>query len=173
MIRQDRTWFWPLCLTHTPYTDYYISLSRSQVSMSSTFYEQLLCQYSCTEKLQNQTVTREKLRKTRSCKNDACKMLMKLTPGWIQFNLSLNLDLVSSFHFVRLDLLSLNESLNRHIDNLFHKRHRNDFMPNLYQFVFDSVFLTKLEFPDKLNQISFLFGTKVIVNFDESFIQYN
>jgi hypothetical protein len=32
-----------------------------QVSISSTFYEQLLRQYSCAKKLQSQTVTREKL----------------------------------------------------------------------------------------------------------------
>jgi len=35
-------------------------------SISSAFYEHLLRQYSCAKKVQNQTVTREKLRKTLS-----------------------------------------------------------------------------------------------------------
>jgi hypothetical protein len=36
--------------------------------------------YSCTKKLQNQTVTREKLRKTLLCEKVANKMLVELTP---------------------------------------------------------------------------------------------
>jgi len=51
------------------------------VSISSTFYEQLLRQYSCAKKLQSQTVTREKLHKILSFKEAARKMLVKLTPA--------------------------------------------------------------------------------------------
>ncbi len=52
------------------------------VSISSTFCEQLLHQYSCIKKLQIvQNVTREKLHKTLLYKKGVLKMLMKLTPG--------------------------------------------------------------------------------------------
>jgi len=51
------------------------------VSISSTFYEQLLCQYICSKKLQIQNVTREKLRKALSYENFSRKMLMKLNLG--------------------------------------------------------------------------------------------
>jgi len=49
------------------------------VSMSPTFYEQLLCQYSFTEKLQSQTVGRKKLSKTLLYKKAAHKLLVNLT----------------------------------------------------------------------------------------------
>jgi hypothetical protein len=49
-------------------------------SISSKFYKQLLRQYSCAKKLQNQTVIREKLHKTLLDKKGTRKMLMKLTP---------------------------------------------------------------------------------------------
>jgi len=41
---------------------------------------QLLRQYSCIKIFQNQTVTKEKLRKTLSYEKIASKMLTKLTP---------------------------------------------------------------------------------------------
>jgi len=56
-------------------------------SISSTYYEQLLCQNSFTKKLQSQTATREKLRKTLSYKKGSSKMLMKLTPV-VNFNIT-------------------------------------------------------------------------------------
>jgi len=49
-------------------------------SVSSTFNEQLLQAYSFANKLQSQTLIREKLRKLHSYKKGACKMLVKLTP---------------------------------------------------------------------------------------------
>ena len=53
----------------------------NEVSISSTFYEQLLRQYLCAEKLQSQTAST----KSFLCKNigskAARKMLVKLTPG--------------------------------------------------------------------------------------------
>jgi len=49
------------------------------VSISSTFYKQLLRQYSFAKKLQNQTVIREKLLKALLREKGAHKMLMKLT----------------------------------------------------------------------------------------------
>ncbi len=55
--------------------------TKSLQLISSTFFEQLLCQYSCAKKLQSQTVTRENLCKTLLSKKDLSKMLMKLTPG--------------------------------------------------------------------------------------------
>jgi len=53
----------------------------SQLSISSTFYEQLLHWYSCTKKLQSQTVIREKLSKA-LCMKKALKIFMKLIPSW-------------------------------------------------------------------------------------------
>jgi len=50
-------------------------------SISPTFYEQLLHQYSKAKKLQSQTVIREKLLKTLSYKKAVRKMLVKLTHG--------------------------------------------------------------------------------------------
>jgi len=50
------------------------------LSISSTFYEQLLGQYFCAKKLQSQTVIREKHFKTLLFKKAAHKLLMKLTP---------------------------------------------------------------------------------------------
>jgi hypothetical protein len=50
------------------------------LSISSTFYEQLLLQYFGAKKCQSQTVTREKLPKILLYKKGARKMLMKLTP---------------------------------------------------------------------------------------------
>ncbi len=52
-----------------------------KVSISSTFYEQLLCQYSCAKKVQSQTVIREKVLKALSNEKGLHKMLMKLTKG--------------------------------------------------------------------------------------------
>jgi len=50
------------------------------LSISSTFYDQLLCRYSCAKKFPSQTVTGEKLCNTLSYKKGGHKMLMKLTP---------------------------------------------------------------------------------------------
>jgi hypothetical protein len=50
------------------------------VSISLTFYEQLLCQCSWAKKLQSQTVTREKLCIIRMYEKVVHKMLIKLTP---------------------------------------------------------------------------------------------
>jgi len=54
------------------------------MSNSSTFYEQLLCQYSFDKELQSQTVRREKLPNPLLYKKGVSKMLMKLRPcrGW-------------------------------------------------------------------------------------------
>jgi hypothetical protein len=57
-----------------------LSKNRPLESILSTFYEQLLCQYSCNKKLQSQNIPREKLCKRLSYKKGASKMLMKLTP---------------------------------------------------------------------------------------------
>ncbi len=51
-----------------------------QVSISSTFYARLLCQYFCTKKLQSQNVTREKLRKHFCTKN----LCIKCWWNWLQ-----------------------------------------------------------------------------------------
>jgi hypothetical protein len=51
------------------------------VSISPTFYEQLLCQYPFVKKLQTQIVSTEKLHKKLSYENAARKILVKLTPG--------------------------------------------------------------------------------------------
>jgi len=53
------------------------------VSISSTFYAQLLQQYFCAKKLQSQNVTKEKLREALSYEKFAHKMFVKLTPGGI------------------------------------------------------------------------------------------
>jgi len=55
--------------------------SDEKVSISSTFYAQLVCQYFCTKKLHSQYLTREKLRKALLYKKVFCKTLMKLTTG--------------------------------------------------------------------------------------------
>jgi len=49
--------------------------------MSSTFYDQLMHQYSFAKKIQSQTIIREMLRKALWYENVSSKMLMKLTPG--------------------------------------------------------------------------------------------
>jgi len=51
------------------------------VSILSTFYKQLLRQYSFIKKFQTQNIVREKLQKALSYEKGACKMLMKLCPG--------------------------------------------------------------------------------------------
>jgi len=51
------------------------------VSISATFYAQLLRQYFCAKIFQIQNVTGEKLRKALLYKKFEHKMLMKLTPG--------------------------------------------------------------------------------------------
>jgi len=53
----------------------------AKVSISSTFYSRLLCQYFWAKKLQIQNVTAEKLRNLLLYEKCMCKMLMKLTPG--------------------------------------------------------------------------------------------
>ncbi len=61
----------------------YFEIAKARLgllSISSTFYEQLLRQYSSAKKLQSQIVTREKLRETLSNKKGTLIMLMKLTP---------------------------------------------------------------------------------------------
>jgi len=50
-------------------------------SISTTFYEQIFADYLLPTKLQTQTVSADKFRKTLLYKNDARKMLVKLTPG--------------------------------------------------------------------------------------------
>jgi hypothetical protein len=55
-----------------------INKLAEQVSISSTFYTQLLRQYFDAKKLQSQNITREKLHKTLLYEKFACKMLMKL-----------------------------------------------------------------------------------------------
>ncbi len=60
------------------------ALEDALKSISSTFQEQLLCQYSCTKKILYQTIIRENLKylcKILSCKKVEPSMLMKLTPG--------------------------------------------------------------------------------------------
>jgi hypothetical protein len=52
--------------------------SADKVTISSTFYEQLYCQYSIGKKLQSQTAIREKLRKALFYKKIFHKMLVKL-----------------------------------------------------------------------------------------------
>jgi len=54
------------------------------VSISPTFYEQLLRKNPFTEKLQTQIVSTKKLHKTLSYKKAAHKILVKLTPGRFQ-----------------------------------------------------------------------------------------
>jgi hypothetical protein len=61
------------------------------LSISSIFYEQLLRQYYCAQKLQSQTVTREKLGKTLSYNKAARKMMVKLKPGQILLAFGFNL----------------------------------------------------------------------------------
>jgi len=51
------------------------------LSISPTFYEQLLCQYSLAKNLQSQTVSREMLQKTLLYKKAGHKMLVTLTQG--------------------------------------------------------------------------------------------
>ncbi len=58
----------------------------AKVSISSTYYEELLGQNSSAKKLQSQTVTREKLRKRLSYEKGLSKMLMKLTLWRLQSN---------------------------------------------------------------------------------------
>jgi hypothetical protein len=53
------------------------------VSFSSTFYKQLLCQYSFAKNLQTQSVGRGKAEKYLLYEKAACKMLVKLTTGAI------------------------------------------------------------------------------------------
>jgi len=50
--------------------------SALEVSISSTFYDQLLRKYSFAKKLKSQTVFRKKLSKALSNEKGACKMLM-------------------------------------------------------------------------------------------------
>jgi hypothetical protein len=59
---------------HNPFCCYLLSIS-------STFYEDLLRQYSCAKNYKA-TVIREKLRKPLQYKEDARKLLMKMTPGF-------------------------------------------------------------------------------------------
>jgi len=54
-----------------------------QVSISSTFYAHLFCQYFFAKKLQSQNVTREKPRKALLYEKFEHKIMMKLTPGII------------------------------------------------------------------------------------------
>jgi len=60
------------------------------LSISSTFYEQLLRRYSFGKKLQSQTAIREKLRKALSYKKGLSKILMKFFLSvfslWCQFH---------------------------------------------------------------------------------------
>jgi hypothetical protein len=56
--------------------------------ISSTFFEQLLRQYSLAKKFQSQTVIREKLRKILLYEKGAHKILMKLTPYHVSANVS-------------------------------------------------------------------------------------
>jgi hypothetical protein len=51
------------------------------VSISPTFYEQLLRQNPFAKKLQNQFVSTQKLRKKLSYEKAARKMMVKLTPA--------------------------------------------------------------------------------------------
>jgi hypothetical protein len=51
------------------------------VSISPTFYEQLLHQNPCAKKLQTQIVSTPKLRKKLMYEKAACKILVKLIPG--------------------------------------------------------------------------------------------
>jgi hypothetical protein len=51
-----------------------------KLTISSTFYEQLLRGYSFAKKLQSQTVTREKLCESLSYEKVLSKMLVNLTP---------------------------------------------------------------------------------------------
>jgi hypothetical protein len=51
------------------------------VSISPTFYEQLLCQNPFAKKLQTQIVCAQKLRKKLSYEKASRKVLVKLTPG--------------------------------------------------------------------------------------------
>jgi hypothetical protein len=51
-----------------------------QVSISPTFYEQLLCQNPFAKKLQTQIVSTSKLRKKLLYEKAALKILVKLTP---------------------------------------------------------------------------------------------
>jgi len=57
-----------------------ILCSVLQKSISSTFYKQLLHQYSLEKKLQSQTIIIEKLCKALLYEKGKCKMLMKWTP---------------------------------------------------------------------------------------------
>ena len=56
-------------------------LPLHRVSISSTFYEQLLHQYSCAEKLQSQTASTKSFWHKNIGAKAAHKMLMKLTPS--------------------------------------------------------------------------------------------
>ena len=64
----------------------YHSRYRSQLSISTTFYKQLVCRLPFAEKLQTLTVSTEKLHKTLSYENAAHKMLLKSNPVYKGFN---------------------------------------------------------------------------------------
>jgi len=53
-------------------------------SVSSTFYQQLFCQYSFAKKIQRHTVSREKLLKTLLNEKAAHKMVVKLITKGIE-----------------------------------------------------------------------------------------
>jgi hypothetical protein len=69
------------------------------VSISLTFYEQLLCQNPFTKKLQTQIVSTLKLRKNLLYKKAARKILVKLTPIW-QFHNFLQFFILNPSKFV-------------------------------------------------------------------------
>ena len=67
------------------YSDFYLSPNTEyfvQVSISSTFYEQLLRQYSCTKNFLCLQFGFVIFWRTNIGAKGACKMLMKLTPDW-------------------------------------------------------------------------------------------
>ena len=74
------------------------------MSISSTFYSQLFCQFPFAKKLQTQTINTEKFQKTLLCEKTALKMLVKLTPS-----LSLN-KLIGLVLFVEVRLCQVGSS---------------------------------------------------------------
>jgi len=98
------------------------------LSISPTFYKQLLRRYSCTKKLQSQTVTKEKLHK-----KGARNMLMQLTPG--NLKRVTNLSLVTTRNFpesYQVFPSILVTSLNLTIANLWNGRNYcQSRLPNL------------------------------------------
>jgi hypothetical protein len=102
------------------------------MSISSTFYEQLLRQYSFAKIIQSQTVLREKLSKALSYKKGMPKMLIKMTP-------SLSLSLIHThtkffyvcISFTHVRLISISHTLTLSHSSSLSLSHSLTFPPTL------------------------------------------